>query len=63
MDINQNIAECMVSNNYFTGTVYTNICEGSSRFVPYGPMDYSLFIFIIGLILLIVGGFIIVARS
>lgn len=42
IDVNANLAECIVRKESLTNTIVTNICNGSVTIVPHTAMDVAL---------------------
>jgi hypothetical protein len=50
MDINQNVAMCIVKANNIGSTAVHNICSGTSSVVPWGSADWVAVLGLSGLI-------------
>ena len=47
MELNQNLTDCIRSVGHIGSTTYVNICNNVERVVPWGSLDWLLFVVLV----------------
>ncbi len=63
MDMNVNSTECLKTVNFIGYQEVHNICDGTFRRVPWGSLDWSVFVGALGFAALVFTFFAIAARE
>lgn len=53
----QTLEQCLKATYNLTGTIYTNICDSTTYFIPNGSLDFLGIIAVFGLVALMIFAF------